>query len=327
MTITGNYQLWMITSDNLINITPIIGALSWRSSTDELGQQLNFEMAFNDSRFFPKNPLDLGQMVILKSEQEEILRTIIVEEGKQGRQPIYYTSFDPAFYLNKSKAIYQFNTTGNKAIEKMLSDFNVPVGNIISIPTIIDKIYNNETISDIIKDILKQAEKDQGIKYQMEMRAGKLFIEKQNDLIIKASFDLAANLKNFDSQYSISQPSRTRSIVDMKNSIQIIQENKVVSTDKNQNLIDIYGLLQDVVEVQDKDIAQARNIAKNILRDFGRIIEDNSIEMLGDYKVRAGRILEINERITGMKGNYLVRTVTHTVKNGIHLMSLNLGVI
>lgn len=327
MTVTSNYQLWTATSDNLINITPLGGEFSWGSSIDELGQRLDIKIAFNDSRFFPKNPVNIGQMAILKNGTNEVLRTIIVEEGKQGRKPIFYTSFDPAFFLNKSKAVYQFNTTGDKAIKKMLNDFNVPIGNIISIPTIIDKIYISETLSDIIRDILDQAQKDQGIKYRMEMRVGKFYIEKQTDLVVKANFDLASNIKFFNGQYSISKPSRTRSIVDMKNSIQIVQDNKIISTNKKQDLIDTYGLLQDVVEVQDKDVAQARNIAKNLLKDFGRIIEDNSIEMLGDDKVRAGRIIEINEPITGMKGNYLVTAATHTVKNGIHLMSLDLGVI
>lgn len=326
MTVTSQYQLWTAMNNSLINVTPLVGNISWRSSTAELGQQLDFEVAFNDSSFFPKNPLDVGQLIILKNGKNEVLRSIIVEEGKQGRQPIFYTSFDPAFYLNKSKAVYQFNTSGDKAIKKILNDFTVPIGNIVSIPTLIKWVYPNDTVSDIIKDILFKAEKDQGIKYLMEMRAGKLYIEKQIDLIIKANFDLAANIRNFDGQYSISQPSRRRSIVDMKNSIQIVQDSKVIAIDKKQNLIDAYGLLQDVVEVQDKDLAQARNIAKNMLKEFGRIIEDNSIEMLGDYKVRAGRILEVNEPITGMKGNYLVTSATHTIKNGIHLMSLDLEV-
>ena len=71
-----------------------------------------------------------------------------------------------------------------------------------------------------------------------------------------------------------------------------------------------------------KDIAQARNIAKNKLAELNKIAEDTSIELLGSDAVRAGRILEITEPITGLSGKYLVKECTHTYKNRIHKMSL-----
>lgn len=320
-----NYQLWSNTPKGLINVTSLIGNVTWGSSIEELGQHLEFDVAFSDTKLFPKNPLDLGQVLFLRNGNDEIIRGLLVDETKNGRQPIHYTCLDGAFRLNNSKAVYQFNIATDRALRKIFTDINLSIGNIVSIPTRIKKIYVNKSLAEIIKDILEQAQLDQGVKYRMEMRAGKVFIERQTNLLIKATFKLASNLSLNDGQFSISNPSRNRSIMDMKNSVQIVQENKVIQTTKNQKLIDDYGLLQDVVEVQEKDIAQARNIAKNILKDFGRIIETNSLEMIGDYRVRAGRTLEINEPVTGMKGIYLIKSVEHTLKGGIHLMSLELG--
>lgn len=328
MSITGDFQLWLAKSNHLINVTPITGPISWGSSTEELGQRLDFEIAYSDARYIPKNPIEIGDMVILKNGKNEILRTFVVAEDRTGREPYKYVSFDGAFYLNKSKRIYQFNgMKGDAAIRKILKDFNVPVGEIVSIPTTIDEIYANETPADIIRDILDQAEKDQGIKYRMEMRVGKLYIVKQQDLLITGRFRLASNLGYRDITRSISNPSRSRSIEDMKNSVQIVQDNRVIATIRDENLINKYGLLMDVVEVQNKDVAQAKNIAKNILKDFGRVLEENKLEMLGDDRVRAGRLIQIDEPVTGMKGKYLIKSVTHTVSNGIHRMSLDLEVV
>ncbi|WP_096199518.1 XkdQ/YqbQ family protein [Bacillus sp. FJAT-45350] len=320
--------MWTASNNGLVNITPIVGAISWRSSIEELGQELDFDIAYNDSRFIPKNPVDVGQMAILRNGDTEVLRTIVISENKQGRQPIKYISFDAAFYLNKSKKIYQFNRMpGGQAIRKILTDFNIPIGEITSIPTIIDEIYPNESPSDIIRDILKQAEKDQGIKYRIEMRVGKLYILPQTDLLVKGSFRLARNLWEHDIQKSTAEPTRSRSIEEMKNKIQIVQDNQVIATLTDSNMIEQYGLLSDIVEVQDKDTSQARNIAKNMLKDLSRVMESNTIEMLGDDRVRAGRIIEIEEPVTGMKGRYLIESVEHTLKNGIHRMSLDLGVV
>lgn len=319
------HKIWTAKGNAITEITPIIGELSWRSSVEELGQQIDINLANSNGRFFPKNPVDVGNMIILKN-QDEIFRGIIVSEKKQGRGPIGYVGFDGAFYLNKSKSFYQFNKlAADKAIRKIVSDFKIPIGSIIKIPTLIDEIFPGEAPSEIIRKILEQAEQDQGKKYRMEMRAGRFYIELQTDLLVKGQFRLAANLGYRDLNSSISGPSRSRSIDEMKNSVHIVSDEKVIAKVEDPTLIAQYGLLQEVVEVQDKDVSQARNAAKNILKDLGRVLEDISLEMMGDDRIRAGRIIEIEEPVTGLKGKYLVNSVTHVVKKGIHTMSLQLG--
>lgn len=326
------HELFCITNRIQTNITPLFGSLSWRSNTNELGDQLDFDMAFNDAPYFPKNPVDLGSLIVLKNT-DEILRGFIITEQKNGRNPVQYTVFDHAFYLNKSKAVYQFNkVAADQAITKILTDFKVPIGKIAGMKTLIKKIYpGDQTVSDIIKDIMDIVKKATGVKYVMEMRQGKLYIEKQTDMLIKATFSLATNFGSSDVMAAISNPSRKRSIDEMRNSIKITSGDdssvKVVATAKNDNLIKQYGLLQEVQSIDKKDIAQAKNIAANMLKDLGKIFEDNSIEVPGDDRVRSGRILEVTETITGMSGNYVINDVTHTVKNGFHSMQLGLGVL
>lgn len=113
----------------------------------------------------------------------------------------------------------------------------------------------------------------------------------------------------------------------MRNSIKVISNNKIVAEIKNDELIKQYGLLQEVTSVEDKDIAQANNIANNLLNDLGKVFEESSFECPGDYRVRAGRLIEVNEPVTGINGKYLIKSCKHTLKNGIHTMSLNLGVV
>lgn len=320
------HQLYNVLDNTQTNITPMVGNIQWRSSINELGEQLDFEIAFNDDRYFPINPVDLGSMIRLENE-EEIFRGIAISEQRNGRNAIAYTCFDYAYYLNKSREIYQFNKiSGEKAIKTILQDFNISTGNIAPITTVIDKIYNDKPVSDIIRDIIDVAEKEKGIKYRMEMRQGKLYIEKQEDLVIKATFKLAENIQPYDITSSISNPSRRRTIENMKNSIKIISDDKVLAENKDDDLINKYGILQEISSIDQKDIAKAKNIAQNMLKDLGKIFEENSLEMIGNDKVRAGRIIEIEEPVTGMKGQYLIKDVTHTIKNGVHRMQIGLGV-
>jgi hypothetical protein len=318
------HKLFCINDKKQYDITPLVGSLSWTSNTDELGVQLDFEIACNDDRYFPVNPVDLGSAIALYGSGE-IFRGIVVSEDKIGRGSINYTCFDGAFYLNQSKAVYQFNgLAANQAITTMLNDFSVPVGGIAAMSTPVNKIYNDRVIADIIKDILEQVEEAAGNKYRMEMRGGSLFIEDQQDLVIAPVFQIASNIAAAACTAAITDPSRKRSIEKMKNSVKIINDNTVIAEDSNGDFIVQYGLLQEVRS--NNGSADAQQAAKNLLAELGKVTEENRLELPGSDEVRAGRLIQIEEPITGMTGQYLIKSVTHTDKAGIHTMQLKLGV-
>lgn len=318
------HELWLVKESTMTNITPLIGTINWRGNVDELGDEISFDIAFNDAKHFPKNPCDIGDMVVLKNDDYEITRALIVDESRNGRGPIGYTAFDFAFYLNKSNAIYQFNKmAADQCIGKILKDFGVQVGNIVSMPVKIDKIFPDDLVSDIIREIIDITEKKLGVKYLMEMRQGKLFIERQKDLVIKASFMIGE--KKYDATDAIMNPSKKRSISDMVNSIQVVGNNdKLVLTKSDNAMLNKYGKLQKVVKLDQKEKLSAALIAQNELKELSRITEEISIELIGDDRVRAGRLFELVEPITGIKGTSLIKDVNHTISGGIHTMSLGL---
>lgn len=322
-----SYELWRVRKNTMTNIMPLVGSISWKSNKDELGDEINFTLAYNDDRYIPKNVCDLGDLLIFKNGNYEITRVIVVEENKSGRESVSYVAYDYAFYLNKSTAIYQFNKIkADQAIKKICKDFNIPVGKIESINAKVKKIFNGKVVSEIIKEILSDAEKVTKKKYIMEMRQGKLYIENRKNIKIKGAFKLADNLNANDVKTAISNPSRKRSIVDMRNYIQVVLNDKVLTNVKNQTLINNYGRLQEVVSINEDEKAKAKSIAKEKLAELGKVFEENSVELPGDDRFRAGRLFEISEPITGMSGTYLITDVTHTISKGIHTMSLGLEV-
>ncbi|MCQ4924754.1 hypothetical protein NE686_16745 [Tissierella carlieri] len=326
------HELWCVNGSGMTKITPLVGSITWRSNINELGEQLDFDIAFNDDRYFPKSPVDLGSLIILKNGEKEVNRTIVITENKSGRGSIPYNCFDYAFYLNKSEETYQFNKmNSNGAINEVLARAGVPIGG-VDIPSILlTKIYADKVHSEVIKDILDLVEKETCVKCRMEMKEGKLFIFKQNDKIIVPTFKLATNLPYESVTNAMSNPSRKRTIEEMKNSIKVIINNedkiRLIDTVQNSELINQYGLLQKLVQVDRENISEAKVVAQNMLKDLGRVFEENSIDIPGHDDIRAGRLIEIEEPLTGMKGKYLIENANHTVTNGIHLCSVNLGVI
>lgn len=327
-----NYSVKLIKKSKVYDITPVIGNLSWRSNIDALGVELSFEKANSTDNLFPKFSINLGDFVILENNKKEIFRGIVTDESKDGIFNRSYVCYDFAFYLNKSKTIAQFKKArADSAIKQLCDKFSIPIGEITPMGTLISGIYFEKTVAEIIEDILSKVTKETGIKFRKEMRYGKFYIQKYTDLVVKATFKPAENVQAFDITKAIGSVSVSRSIADLKNSIQIIsgseKSTRVVATSESKESIAKYGLLQEVESIDEKDIAQARNIAKNRLAELNRIAESTSIELLGSDEVMAGRILELNEPITGLKGRYLVNEASHSYSNSIHKMQLSIEVV
>lgn len=323
------HELLLLKNNTLTNITPIIGTITRRSNKDELGEEISFDVAHSESKFIPDNPCDIGDMVILKNGEKEITRALIVDETRSGRSPIGYVAFDAAFYLNKSTMIKQFKKMrADQCIRNILKDFNVPIGHIPTIPVTIDQIYPDDTPIDIIRDILDRVRRQKRLKYLLEMRQGKLYIEPQDNLVIRAWFNFRNNEYRYDATGVITNPSRSRSINDMINSIQIVNnEDKFVLTKNDNEMMNKYGKLQKVVKLDQNEKLTAKQVAENELKELSKITEETSIELPGDDNVRAGRLLDLKEPVTGIKGRHLITEVTHTIHGRIHTMNLGLEVM
>lgn len=326
-----NYTIFLIKDNGITRkITNISSGLSWRDSINTLGMELNMVQVRNINDRYMRNYdlAETGDKIVLKNNGNEIFRGIIVNLSID-RYSKSITAFDYAFYLNQSKTIIQFNNKrADECIKQLCNKFNVPIGNITSIPITITKIYKDKTVADIIRDILKQAIDSLGMKCRLEMRAGKLYIERYTDLIVVPKFKPAPNISSFNPLRAIGSISKTESITDMRNSILITsndeKSSRVIAEAKDDNNIAKFGLLQEVEAIDDKNIAQARTIAKNKLKELNRIGENISIRLLGDDNVRSGRILEIENEMFNLKGRYLVKDCTHTYQNRIHTMDLTL---
>ena len=124
--------------------------------------------------------------------------------------------------------------------------------------------------------------------------------------------------------------SLSKSIVDMKNSVLVVTENKgairTIGEEQDSKSIEKYGKLQEVVTLDEKEFSKANLVAKNELKKLNRITEDFSIDALGDDNVKSGRVIDIDLPLFNLKGEYLIKESNHTISNHIHKISLKLEV-
>jgi len=291
---------------NGIDILPKSNNLSWENDIDTLGIMLSFDSLYN---------VPVGAIISLYINNKEYTRGIIVDKT-ESVFAYSYLSHDYSFYL-KNEVIKQFNTSASNAIVSLLNEFGIK-NKIVSIPTRINKIYKDESIADIIEDILEQAEKDQGIKYIKEMQIDTVVIEKLEDMKITPKILIGKDI------------TINSSIEDMRNKILITSGSGdnigIITTAQNKASQMQYGILQEVEVLDDKDIAQSKSIAENLLIAKNRIFKEAIIPLLGvkdAETIKANRLIELNVD-TKLKGWYRIKSASHELTNSKHTVNIEL---
>ena len=313
------------------DISDIIGNLTWRDTVDTLGVEVEFELPVNryDKDFEFLYDITLGDPIqILNDTGETLVQAIIVTETPNGKIT-NFTAYDMAWYLNKSTVIKQFKKMiGNDCVKSLCKEIGIKV-EVSGLDTKIDKIYKDKTISDVIKDIIEQCSQFNSKKFFIEFDNGTLKIMPYKKIKVFGQFEIQKD-KFININENIGGVSLTKSIVDMKNSVLVITENKgairTIGEEQDTKSIEKYGKLQQVVTLDEKEFSKANLVAKNELKKSNKITEDFSIDVLGDDNVKSGRVIDIDLPLFNLKGEYLIKESNHTISNHIHKINLKLEV-
>ncbi|NFM25182.1 hypothetical protein FDB84_12225 [Clostridium sporogenes] len=281
--------------------------LSWSNDVDTLATSLSFDSI-----------LDLAEgrsKIILKKDKIVIFEGIIV--SKTNKENINsYTAMDCAFYLNKNKYVMQFrNVYAKTALQQICKKVSIN-NSIIWLGTRINKLYYQEILSDIIKDILEQCQREIGTNYIMEMQGKTLYINRLADLKINSTLLIGKD-------YSIS-----RSMEDMINNvIAVNNDGKVLANVKDNSSIKIFGELTNIVSVEDKNTSQANNVARNELKEKNKVKKEltfNTIDTGKGIYINCNRLIKVNLSKYGVNGWYRIKSTQHTLNNNIHKIGITI---
>lgn len=309
-----------IIDDNPYIISAFCGNITKSDNIDSLGVQLSFD--YLNNKVIDNNTvwidLSLGNTILMYDNDELIFQGTIQKASRNGLSSYQYDVFDSAWYLNKQEARIQFSGVDVKtAIETLCKQENIPCEVACDIPTKVTKIYNGDTISKIIDDLLKQATAETGKRYRREYNNSKLYIN---------AFD---NLKMiWESEPLVSDFSQEFNCDGMANKVVILSGNEknttVVATKQDDESIKKYGMYVHYEKIDDKKKAQADNIVTKKLKEMSTPKKTIKCTLWGDNYVRAGRILKFNQPNIGMVGEYLVVSCEHSYDGMKHIMDCEL---
>ncbi|MBN3398159.1 XkdQ/YqbQ family protein [Clostridium botulinum] len=282
--------------------------LSWSNDVDTLATSLSFDSI-----------LDLAEgrsKIILRQDKITVFEGVVV--NKNNKENIHsYTAMDYAWYLNKNKYVMQFrNINAKSALQQICAKVGIKVNIRTRLTTRINKLYFQESLSDIIKDILEQCKREIGTNYIMEMQGKTLYINRLVDLKINATLLIGKD-------YSIS-----RSMEDMINNvIAVNNDGRVLATVKDNNSIKIFGELTDIISVEDKNTSQANNIIRNELKEKNKVKKEltfNTIDTGKGIYINCNRMIRVNLDKYNVNGWYRIKSTQHTLNNNIHKIGITI---
>lgn len=306
----------VIQENTQIDISAFSGNVTRTDNIDSLGVELSFEYVNNHvyDKYTQYTPLRTGNTIMLYDNDELIFQGQIITLSRNSISGYSVKCFDNAFYLNKNQTNIQFQDLDVKAcIEKLCSQEYIPCKVDCDIPTKVTKIYNGDTISSIIDDLLKQATDETGLKYRREYNYGSLYVNAMNNLkMVWQSKPLVS-----DFSYDESIDNLANRVVVMSSSE---KNNTVYAEAKNTESIKLYGQYTHYEKVDDKKKDKAQKIADMKLKELSRTFEKATLTLLGDNYVRSGRIITFEQPDIGLYGEYLVEHCTHNYDGSLHTM-------
>lgn len=290
--------------------------ISWTNTKDSLATIFNFSVPKTDgmkyiNMYTPKE----GDIFRFSGAEGEYFRGIIKDSDDGDRYVNKYVAVDIGWYLNECTDTYQFtNMRADECIKKICKDLCIPIVMIPELTTLITQIYIDKPISDVIKDIISQC----GEIYNFDIVPDGIRIYKCTDMVVEPKFRISSNTELKDSVQYIGNTNHKITIDGMRNSVKVISDTDVLITLKDEDSVNQYGFLQEVVKLNDGEDAAA--IGQTELDKLNKISEIKSgeiIEELDSY-TRSGYVLTID----GVQ--YVIKSSQHSIQKGVHYNKIDL---
>lgn len=297
---------------NNVDITEYISTVNWSGADTQVSRSLDISVASNpyDKQF--KSPKIVNGDIIKFTDDKETYMGVVTRTQKTTDiGTITYNTKDFMHYLLRGSYSHKFkNATAEAITRKVCKDIGVDVGKLA-----ITKIHLAKTICDgvppynaIVKAYNKVSRKYK--YYYMPVMEGKKLsvITKWQDCGVEINDNITSGEYSQDTENMVNQ-------VVIKD-----EKGKKIGIVKDNQSINRYGTYQD--EYTKEKGVNAKTAAKNIMQGQNEEIKVESVT--GDVRAKAGWMIKVKDKATGIKGKYCIVSDTHTWENGIHTMTLEL---
>ena len=299
------------------DLTPLVSAAVWEGDYQRGARTLALTVAATpyDSTL-PVADLSPGGAVQLFEDGKLLFSGIIISRSRStGSNTITATCYDRGFYLLKNQGIYQFKGETPEAIARRIcGDFGITPGSLAPGGISIKRNFIGVTLYKIIMTAYTLAAQQNGKTYAIRFDGDAMDVvevDVDNDTLL---LEGGVNLQSASMSDSIDQTVTQVQICDSDGNVQ--------GTIKNDELIPLYGIIQQAIHQPDGEDSGAE--AQKVLDD-NPLAQTITVEALGSSLCRTNSTVAVREPYTGLYGLFWIQSDRHEWKGGQHYMKLSLS--
>lgn len=307
----NNFKVYLTKRDKKqYDITNIVEKVKWSGDYKSVARKLDFSVV---TRLVDIS-INEGEFISFYVDNKKVFEGIIWEYSMNSAgDSKEILCYDKGIYLLKNNLAYNFKDTKVENIaNKVATDLGISIGNIISTGVNITKLFLGVPAYEIIMTAYTEASKKTGKKYMCYIKDDKLYVDEKGKIKLNISFEEGKNLIESNATVTLEQMINKVVIVDEKG-------NKKEEI-KNDEWINLYGSIQDIVEVKENEDSktEAKSKLKGVEKTF-------SLSGYGDVSCLTGYGVMVQDSYTKMNGLFYIDTDTHSWDNGEYKIDLDIS--
>jgi hypothetical protein len=309
--------LSMTVGGTTTDITQAVPSITWSGDIAQCGRVLSFgALASATDSNIPVIDAPLGAGAVLAAGGKDLFEGYIFNRQKLTDSSVMeIVCYDRGIYVKKNSIVRNFtNMTPEAITRRVCADFDIKVGEIAATGVSISRNFPGVSLYKVIQTVYTLASRSTDNSYHIRFEGGTLNVRVK---------DLTDETLIIQGGSNLMSAAVTESIERMVNRVEIYSaEDELLQTVRNDELIKLYGVMQEVIR-QGKD-EDAGTRAQKMLKDNG-ISQKITIHNLGNHECITGNAIVVQEPYTGLHGLFWIDSDTHTWKNGLYLNKLILN--
>ncbi len=306
-----------------LDITQLVESIKWAGRRGSPARTLTVNLLDDDGYWHERSGIDVedGWQCLFRYDGQELFRGIFMNQSASQSKTGSLKAYDNGIYLSNNRDTFVYESKTADAIFRDVCDrFGLPTGDVASCGYAIPDLTKKKTTGwDAIADALSLEFDNTGSRFFVVSDKGSLCLRKRQENIVQWVLETGGNI----SKYKF-----TKSIENVRTRIKLLSdEGKVLAEASDPALEGKIGIMQEV-DTPDETLnsAQITALAQSMLKEKKTPQRTLSLnDLLGIPDVIAGVGVFIIIPHIGVNRSLYVDSDTHTFKDNLHTMSLDLS--
>lgn len=303
-----------------------VKSFEWK--TERIGKASTFEAdVYNDKPL--EFPVEGGAVIRVTEGKDKIFYGFAYEDGIKKSGDMSIKAYDQLRYLKNQDTYVMPSSTATAAIKRIAGMLNLSTGVLEDTEFVVPGIVEDEKEAfDVVAKFLDSTLIATNRNFILFDNFGKLDLRSIENLVIPADdFYIGDDSLLYDYDFTKSIDKETY------NKIKFVRDNKKKAKRETfiaQDSANIkkWGLLQQFRKVDENMTdAQIKELVERSIKAYNKETKTLELSCLGNWKVRAGRMVYLYIEKIGIKAYVMVDECTHRWNEGVHTMELKVKVI